>query len=175
MSGKENIKKWRNKKEEEGYKSRNYVLHEDIIAAIETIAEETNLDKSEVVSKAIKKLVKSDYQNEIGIKKKGLEDFEETISEMSGDLKLFMQVYFEEKYEKKDIEGMKKLLNDESIRFEERGVGHFINTEKFYSVLIKNHKIMKLKSYGEYKLFLKAFDLSNPQASTDKAESNRQK
>jgi len=160
MSGKENIKKWRKKKAKEGYKSRSYVLHEDIIDAIEAIAEKTNLDKSEVVSKAIKKLVRSDYQKEIGIKKKGLEDFEEKIKEMSGDLQQLMRFYFQEKYEKKNTDEMKEFLS-------EKEKDEYIEKEEFYDEL-KTHKLkLKFTSYQQYKRFLRAFNLLNPSESTN--------
>jgi hypothetical protein len=145
-----NSKIWRDKKKAEGYCFENFMVRAKTLKAVEKIAKDFGCDKHTAVDKVVEKFVNSaDYQREITMEK--LEDFQERIGEFNRDLKSFKRAYFINNYTADQIEKMKELLKGKSLR-----------NQLNYGKLEKNNPdIMKLKSYDEYKLFVKAFDLSN--------------
>jgi len=148
-----NSKTWRDKKRAEGYCFENLMLKAETLTAIEKIAEDSRCDKHTAVEKAVEKFVNSaEYQKEITMEQLG--DFEKRIEGFNEELKDFMQAYFRENYTKEEIKKMKEL-------FKEKPLKNQLNYGKFQK---QNPDIMKLKSYEDYKLFVKAFDLSTSDA-----------
>lgn len=145
-----NSKTWRDKKRAEGYCFENLMLKAETLKAIEKIAEDFGCDKHTAVDKVVEKFVNSaDYQKEIRIEQLG--GFEKRIEGFNEDLKGFKQAYFRQNYTEEEIEKIKKLLKGKPLK-------DSIHYGKFKK---NNSGIIKFKSYDEYKLFVKAFDLSN--------------
>jgi len=146
MSTAKNSENWRKKKEEQGFKQRQYLLAEDTITAIDKIAGKTGMEKSLIITKAIEKLIESDYQGEV--------DTEATaqkrkVNNTARNLKNFMKVFFLSKYSQNEIDEMVAYLK------KKKGEKKNILSKKFYSTL--SEVPIDFPTHEEFRVFIDAF------------------
>lgn len=150
-----NSQKWRDKKKAEGYVFKNFMLKNTTLKSIAKIGKQFGCDHNSAVDKIVEKFVKSDYQSTITIEQVG--GFQERIDGLNNELKSFIEAYIREHYTESEIEKMREFF-DEKIK---KNKAEFFYSKKYYSTFKnKNPDIIKLKTYEEYKLFLKVFVFS---------------